>query len=57
MLGHDDHSKNPKHERFIDIHKKRKAWMPPLTKYNFTGEQKARFISTGPSSLKLAYKR
>ena len=57
MIGSDDHSKNPKHERFIDIHKKRKAFVPPVTKYNYTGEQRARYISTGPSSLKRAHKR
>jgi hypothetical protein len=37
-LGSPDRAQNSKFERFIDIHKKNKQWVPPLTKYNFTAE-------------------
>lgn len=44
-IGSPDRDKNPKLQRFVDIHSKNKAWMPPLTKYNFTAEQKNKYIS------------
>ena len=39
-------------KRFIDIHKKDKAWVPPVTKYNFTADQREKFLSSSPPQLR-----
>ena len=38
QYGKENEKNGGKLERFIDIHKKSKGWLPPLTKYNFTGD-------------------
>ena len=38
--------------RFIDIHKRNKEWVPPVTKYNYTAEQMRKNTSSSPLGLK-----
>jgi len=54
-IGTVDHSKNAKLHRFIDIHKKQQAWLPPPTKYDVSMAQRDRYLS--PSPTRLAHKR
>lgn len=37
-FGEIDHSKNKKLERIFDIHLNNKKYLPPVTKYSYTGE-------------------
>ena len=35
----------PDLQRFIDIHKRRKQWVPPVTRYNYTADQLRKYVS------------
>ena len=54
-LGTTDRAANKKLNRFIDIHKKRKEWVPPVTKYHTPMEKISRY--TSPSPTRLAHKK
>ena len=36
-------------DRFIDIHKKQKKWVPPVTRYNYTADQLRKYTSVSPN--------
>ena len=47
-FGDNDRSKNKKYERIFDVHTNNKKFLPPVTKYHFTGADKAKLTSCSP---------
>jgi hypothetical protein len=47
-FGDNDRSKNKNMERMFDVHLKNKKYLPPVTKYHFTGADKAKLTSSSP---------
>lgn len=56
IFGEKDRTKNKKMDRMFDIHLNNKKYLPPVTKYHFTGADKAKLTSSSPL-LKPAHKR
>ena len=56
QFGEADHQKNKKMERMFDVHLKNKKFLPPVTKYNFSGADLKRITSCSPLT-KQAHKR
>jgi len=55
-FGDNDRSKNSNLDRMFDQHVKNKKYLPPVTKYHYTGADKARLTSSSPLT-KAAHKR
>jgi len=56
MFGEKDRAKNSKMDRMFDIHLKNKKYLPPVTKYHYTGADKAKLTSCSPLT-KMAHRR